>query len=58
MWKDDNAKPIWAKDDCMVRVGPGDGRGVCCGKKHFRSGDEAEAYALLLDINGFSRADL
>lgn len=57
-WKDDNAKPICAEDDFMLRFVPNGERGVLCGKKHFRSVDEAEAYVLLLDINGFSRADL
>lgn len=56
--KDENAKPICSENDFMLRFVPYGERGVCCGKKHFRSVDEAEAYVLLLDINGFSRADL
>lgn len=57
-WKDENTKPICSENDFMLRFVPNGERGVCCGKKHFRNIDEAEAYVLLLDINGFSRADL
>lgn len=57
-WKDESTKPICAENDFMLRFVPNGERGVLCGKKHFRSVDEAEAYVLLLDINGFSMADL
>ena len=33
-------------------------KGVHVGKKHFRSIEEAEAYIMMLNINGFSVSDL
>lgn len=57
-WKDDKVKPVCADNDFMLHFRPNSSRGVHVGKKHFRSIDEAEAYIWLLDINGFSVADL
>nr|CDL67117.1 unnamed protein product [uncultured bacterium]CRY94899.1 hypothetical protein [uncultured prokaryote] len=57
-WKDDKVKPIFADNDFQLHFRPNGERGVHVGRKHFRSVDEAEAYIWLLDINGFSVADL
>ena len=46
------------ENDFMLRFVPAGKIGVVIGKKHFKTVDEAEAYALFLDINGFSKADL
>lgn len=57
-WQGDRVKPICADNDFMLHFVPKGMKGVHAGKKHFRSVDEAEAYIWLLDINGFSVADL
>ena len=56
-WKE-NVKPISAEDDFMLYFVPKGKQGVHVGKKHFRSVKEAEVYISLLNINGFSTADL
>lgn len=57
-WKDDKVKPICADNDFMLHFVPKGKQGVQPGKKHFRSVKEAEVYISLLNINGFSTADL
>ena len=57
-WKDENVKPISADNDFMLHFVPAGKQGVHVGKKHFRSVKEAEVYISLLNINGFSTADL
>ena len=47
-----------AENDFMLRFVPKGKIGVVCGKKHFRSVDEAESYILILDVNGFLKSDL
>ena len=57
-WKDDKVKPVCADNDFMLHFVPKGKKGVHVGKKHFRSVEEAEAYISMLNINGFSVADL
>ena len=57
-WKDDKVKPVCATNDFMLHFVPKGKKGVHVGKKHFRSVEEAEAYISMLNINGFSVADL
>ena len=57
-WKADKVKPICADNDFMLHFVPKGLKGVHAGKKHFRSVEEAESYVQLLNINGFSVADL
>lgn len=57
-WKDDKVKPVCADNDFMLRFTPNGSKGTYVGKKHFFSIHEAEAYIYLLNINGFSVADL
>lgn len=57
-WVDSKVKPICSDNDFMLQFVEKGTIGVHVGKKHFRSVDEAEAYILLLDLNGFSTADL
>ena len=57
-WKDENVKPISADNDFMLHFVPAGKQGVHVGKKHFKSILEAEAYILMLNINGFSILDL
>ena len=56
--KDDKVKPVCADNDFMLHFVPKGKKGVHVGKKHFRSVEEAEAYISMLNINGFSVADL
>lgn len=57
-WKDDKVKPVCADNDFMLHFVPKGKKGVHVGKKHFRSVEEAEAYIMMLNINGFSVSDL
>lgn len=57
-WKDDKVKPVCAENDFMLHFVPKGKKGVHVGKKHFRSVEEAEAYIMMLNINGFSVSDL
>lgn len=57
-WKDDKVKPVCADNDFMLHFVPKGQKGVHVGKKHFRSVEEAEAYIMMLNINGFSVSDL
>ena len=57
-WRDDKVKPVCADNDFMLHFVPKGQKGVHVGKKHFRSIEEAEAYIMMLNINGFSVSDL
>lgn len=57
-WKADKVEPICANNDFMLHFKRKDSVGVHAGKKHFKSVEEAEAYVWMLDIKGFSVADL
>ena len=57
-WKDEKVKPVCANNDFMLHFVPKGKKGVHVGKKHFRSIEEAEAYIMMLNINGFSVLDL
>lgn len=57
-WKDVKVKTVCADNDFMLHFVPKGKKGVHVEKKHFRSVEEAEAYIMMLNINGFSVSDL